>query len=434
MRILLVSNFYYRRGGDCTYLLALQKLLEAHGHETAVFSMRHPKNLPCPQEPYFVDFLDYAELNRKKNPLAALQVLKRSIWSKQAAQNMARLVTDWKPDLAHFQNIHAYLTPSIFAPLQKAGVPVVWTLHDYKLLCPDSTFLCHGHICEACKGGRFWHCAAKKCKKNSLAASAMATMEALAHRRLNLSQKVARFICPSQFLKQKFVDFGYSAEKFTVLPNFLPETDDLGENTVKNGLWGGENGLKPVDRTQNSYGLYVGSLLPPKGLQTLLKAFAKAPPHPFHVVGAGSERESLENLARELKIDKNVKFFGHLEGQALKNEQSGAAYTVVPSEWYENQPFSIMEALAAGKCVIASDMGGIPELIQSGRTGWLFPAGDVDALAKRIEDVWTHPAEAAVLGKNGMERMKTMYSPEAYFARLMPIYGESQRGEASRGR
>lgn len=406
MRILLCSNFYYRRGGDCTYLLGLQELLERHGHETAVFSMRHPKNLPCPQEGYFVDFLDYAELNKNKNPLNALKVLGRSIWSRQAQQNIARLIADWKPDLAHFQNIHAYLTPSILGPLEAAGLPVVWTLHDFKLLCPESHFLSGNRICEECRGGRFWRCTKNRCIKGSRAASAVASLEAYAHRGLHLSRQVDRFIAPSDFLRRKFVEFGWPAAKFMALPNFLPEA----------------LAVPAVAAEGVGYGLYLGTLLPFKGVETLIRALAKTPPHPFHVLGDGEMRPKLERLVRECGLAERIRFCGFLNGVELEREIAGASYAVVPSECYENLPYAAMELMARGKPLVASDIGGIPELVQDGKTGLLFPPGDGDALAERIGRLWKTPQLRAMLGNNAPKFIRAKCAPEPHLRKLTDLY------------
>ena len=384
MRVLLCSNFYYRRGGDCTYLLALQALLERNGHETAVFSMRHPLNLPCPHESYFVDFLDYAEMNKAKNLLNAAKVLGRSIWSLQARRNIARLIADWKPDVAHFQNVHAYLTPSILGPLKQAGIPVVWTLHDFKLLCPESHFLSNGRVCEECRGGRFWRCAKNRCKKGSRTASAVAALEAYVHRALRISGQADRFIAPSEFMRRKFLEFGWPAEKMVALPNFLPDLP----------------AFLPGPAGEGAYGLYLGTLLPFKGVATLLRALVQTTPHPFHVLGDGESRESLEWLARDLGIADRIRFCGFLKGEDLEREIAGARYAAITSECYENFPYAAMELMSRGKPLVAADIGGLPELVRDGETGLLFPAGNAEALAAQLEMLWTNPDLGETLGTN----------------------------------
>lgn len=415
MRILLCSNFYYRRGGDCTYLFALQELLERHGHETAVFSMKHPQNASCPQEKYFVDHLDYAELNKSKNPANAAMVLGRSIWSRQARENVARLIADWKPDVAHLQNVHAYLTPSILGPLKSADIPVVWTLHDFKLLCPDSHFLSGTRICEECRGGRFWRCAKNRCKKGSFAASTVAALEAYVHRGLRVGRSVGRFIAPSGFLRNKFVEFGWPPERFSVLPNFLP----------------GAQPDRRLSGREGEYGLYLGTLLPFKGVRTLLRALGRVAPHSFHVLGDGECRRDLEDQARESGLGGRVVFRGFVQGEEFDRELAGARYAVVPSECYENLPYAAMELMARGIPVIAADIGGLPELVRDGETGLLFPPGDATALAERIERLQGDSALRKRLASRGREFILDLSNAETYYRDLMAIYEAGRAGAAS---
>ena len=404
MRVLLCSNFYYRRGGDCAYLLALQKLLERNGHETAIFSMRHPQNLPCPQSDYFVDHLDYEVLNKNKNPINAAKVLGRSIWSRQARRNITRLIADWKPDIAHFQNIHAYLTPSILGPLKAAGIPVVWSLHDFKLLCPESHFLSDGRVCEECNGGRFWRCTKKRCKKGSLAASAVATLEAYVHRMLCVIRPVDGFIAPSEFVKQEFVGFGYSPERFSVMPHFL-------------------DGNPAATSGKGSYGLYAGTLMPFKGVGTLLKALAKVPSHPFHILGGGDLLESYRREAAQLGLSQVI-FRGFLTGEELDAELSGAAYAVVPSECYETFSYAAQEPMARGIPVVASDLGALPELVQNGQTGLLFPPGNSAVLSDQIGRVWFDSMLRMHLGAKAKEFIRTRCDSEPYRVALLSLYQE----------
>ena len=413
MRVLLCSNFHYRRGGDCTYLLALKALLEKHGHETAVFSMRHPQNLPSPQEEYFVDHLDYAELNAAKNPANALKVLGRSIWSAQARRKIGRLVADWKPDVAHLQNVHAYLTPSILGPLKAAGVPAYWSLHDFKLLCPESHFLSGGDICEECRGGRYWKCAAKRCKKSSLAASAVAALEAYAHRLGGVAGRVAGYLAPSQFVKEKFAEYGHSAGRIHVMPHFA-----VGE--------------APAATRAGGYGIYAGTLMPYKGVGTLLRALAKARRHPFRVLGGGEGLEEYRREAARLGLEQ-VEFRGFLTGAEWEAEMSGAEYAVVPSECYETFSYAAQEPLARGIPVIASDLGALPELVLEGETGLLFPAGNAEALAERIDRLRGDARLGKELGEGARRHVAARCDAEAYMGRLLEIYEGGAKGEKAGG-
>lgn len=402
MKVLLCNKFHYRRGGDCVYTFALAELLRRRGHRVLFFSMRHPQNEPCAQEPYFVDFIDYREMNLRKTPQNALRVLLRSIYSQQARARIRRLLRDHRPDLAHLQNIHSYLTPSILLELNASKIPVLWTLHDYKLICPEGTFVSNGRICEACKGRRFHRCLIQRCKKNSWSASFMATLEAYAHVPLRMPCRVFRFIAPSRFLMNKYLEFGWPAERTVFLRNFLPE-------------W-------PEPQTEGQgYGLYLGSLLPIKGVPTLLQALARVPDLPFHIVGDGPERPALEKLKAELGLERVV-FRGFLTGVELAREQAGADFGVVPSECYENCPYSIMELMAMGKPVIASRLGGIPELVSEDETGLLFEPRNAEDLAAKLILLRASPERRRRLGHQARVRAEREFDPDRYAENLLALY------------
>ena len=410
MKILLCSNFYYPRGGDCTYLRTLQGLLEAHGHEVGVFSTEHEGNWPSPAHSAFVAAPDYAALNRHKTLRGALLAARRSIWSGEVAAALRRLLAQWHPDVAHLQNIHAYLTPSILPELRRAGIPVVQTLHDYKWLCPDSTMLRpDGRVCGTCSGRAYWHCLAGRCKKGSAAASAMAAAEGYWHRMERASTLIDAWIAPSAFLRDAFAEHGLDAGKIRVVRNPYPG--------------GGRDAMVPHD---GGYGLYVGSLANFKGVGTILEALVEVPGHVFHVVGGGfpDEEASLKEQAAELGLSNRVDFLGRLQGEALWREQAGARYGVVASVCNENFPYSIMEMLAIGKPVIGSAIGGIPELVRDGETGLLFPAGDAAALSERMQKLADNAALSARLGQAGKALVARECSAEAHYARVLEVYRE----------
>lgn len=410
MKILLCSNFYYPRGGDCTYLRTLQDILEAHGHETGVFSTEHEGNWPAPAHSAFVPAPDYAEMNRCKSLRGAWVVARRSIWSGEVVRALRALLAEWRPDVAHLQNIHAYLTPSILPELRRAGVPVVQTLHDFKWLCPDSTMLRpDGRVCGACAGHAFRHCIAGRCKKGSLAASAVAAAEGYFHRLKHASSMIDAWIAPSAFLRGTFAAHGLDAGKIRVIHNPYPS--------------GGRDTMALRD---GGYGLYVGSLAAIKGVGVLLSALKDVPEHTIHVVGGGSPAEvaTLKAQAAELDIAGRVSFLGPLHGEALWREQTGARYGVVPSVCPEVLGYASMEMLAIGKPVIGSAIGGIPELVRDGETGLLFPAGDATALADRMRQLAGDAILAGHLGQAGKALVARECSAETHYARVLAVYRE----------
>ena len=413
MKVLLIQTFHYRRGGDCTYTFSLADLLRARGHEVSFFAMHHPKNLPCDQERYFVEHIDFAAVARRKSLRNGARVLSRSIYSFSARRRLAELLRQVRPDIAHLQNIHTHLTPSVLHALRDAGVPAVWTLHDYKLICPNTHLLSHGRICEACKGNRFYSCVVKRCKKGSYAASLVAALEAGAHRFLDLPSLVSRLIAPSEFLRDKFVEFGWPKDRFAHVRNFL-----LREQLAEAG---GEDG---------GYALYLGQLERWKGVHTLLAACERLPQLRLVLAGDGSERANLERTVAERRLS-GVSFAGHLDGGRLHDVLRGASFVVVPSEWYENYPYSVMEAMAAGKPVIASRIGGLPELVEDGETGFLVAPGDAAMLGDTLDRLASDPLVRRRLGESGRVRALEWFSPDRHYESLARFYDDA-RGVHSR--
>jgi glycosyltransferase involved in cell wall biosynthesis len=408
VRILQIQTYHYRRGGDSTYMFNLSRLLEDRGHEIVHFAMRHPENLPSPYAEHFVSEIDFPALLERPTPLALLRVLGRSIHSGEAKRKITRLIEETKPEIAHIHNIHAHLTTSILAPLKRAGIPIVWTLHDYKLVCPNSDLLSVGKICERCIPNRFHHVLLRRCKKGSLGASLVAMLVALHDRMTRVPSRVDRFIAPSRFLERKLAEGGFDPDKIAWLPNFV----DVEESSTGPG---------------GDYYLYFGRLSREKGIDILIRAAARLGRGRLRILGDGPERPALERLAAEQGAA-DIKFLGHRSGEELRRILCGAQFVVLPSRWYENLPFSIMEAFAAGRPVVASDLGGIPEMVDDGVNGFLFPSGDEGALADRIATLLDSPELREEMGRRGWEKSREIYNAEYHYGRIMEIYGELSSG------
>jgi glycosyltransferase involved in cell wall biosynthesis len=402
VRILICNTFLYRRGGAETYTLALASLLRAHGHEVIFFAMNHPQNLPSEEQRYFADYIDFPTLHRSRTPANAWRVLSRSIYYPKAGRQIGDLIRELRPDIAHLQNIHAHLTPSIITAIRSAGVPIVWTLHDFKLLCPEHSFYAHGRLCEQCKGGRFYKCAINRCKKGSLAASMVASVEAYVHGALKLCRRVERLIAPSLFMQRKFTEFGWTEPPLQFVRNFLPE---LGKAHL-----GGRG-----------YGLYAGMLRPIKGVATLLRGLALAGDPPFIIAGDGPMRPELEAAAAALGL-RNTTFTGHLGSEALSDVVADASYAVVPSECYENCPYAILEAMAAGKPVIATNHGGMAELVEHERTGLLFGLQNAGELATMVRRLAGDPETVVRFGAAARRVAERDFTSAAHYAAIRALY------------
>jgi glycosyltransferase involved in cell wall biosynthesis len=405
LKILLVNTYHFRGGGDSTYTFNLAELLRNYGHNVAFFAMQDIRNLPDPNADLFVSNIDFRKLNRKKNPLTGLRVLCRAIYSVEARKKFNKLLSRFKPDIIHLQNIHAHITPSIIFEAKRYKIPVVWTLHDYKLICPNSHFLIDKskEICEACGKNSYYKAIQKRCKKGSLLASTMASIEAYTHRIMKVKDQVDMFLAPSKFLRNKLIEYGFSKEKVVHMPLFIPE------NFFKK------------DNGNRGYFLFLGKLEPIKGIYQLLEASRIA--QDAKLILAGRVEEPLASELSNL-LSSNAQYVGVKQGRELQELLQDALALVLPSIWYENQPFAILEAFARGKPVIASRLGGMIELVEDGVRGILVPPGDIKALAESMEWMVNHPEVTKKMGESAYEYVLYKHHPEIHYRQLKEVYAK----------
>ncbi len=406
MRILVCSAFYYPRGGAEVCALALESLLASKGHEVISFSMQHPNNLPSPYSQYFTSYINYPELLQNVSPANVYKATERIIFSRETRDKLTQLIEDTKPDLAHVHNVGHELSPSALFALAEAKIPVVATVHDFGLLCPNSSFLSHGQLCERCKDAQFYQVVLRRCKRNSLPASMLACLGAYTHYLLKTFQsKVNILIAPSAFLRRKMIDFGYPSNNIVHLPNTVNLSN-----------------FQPSENP-GSYVLYFGRLSYEKGIYTLLDAMAQFQGMPLVIAGEGPLGDELKQYAGNKSLE-NVNFVGYQSGQALHDLIRGAAFVVVPSECYENAPFACIESMALGRAVIGSDIGGIPELIQDNISGLLFKPRDAGDLVDKMNSLSAHPEWQIEMGKKGRSRVEAMFDSDSYYQNLMKIYSQ----------
>jgi glycosyltransferase involved in cell wall biosynthesis len=414
VRVLLINTRHYPGGGDSTYTFNLAKLLRARGHETAFFAMRDPRNVPDPNDDLFVSHIDFAALNERRSLAAGLRVLGRAIYSLEARRKFARLLERVRPDIVHAQSVLTHLTPSVFVESSRRGIPVVWTLHDYKLVCPNTHLLIDttGELCTRCAGGAFYRAPLRRCKKGSFLASALASAEAYAHRVLGLARRIDHFIAPSAFLRRTVLAMGgLEPHRITHLPYFVPEEamQEVGD--------------------PDGYFLFSGRITAIKGVLHLLEAMRAVPEARLRLVGR-VDPALAETLRTQLPP--NIEYVGFREGPELRRLIAGATAVVVPSLWYENQPFAILEAFAAGRPVIASDLGGMAELIGDGERGLVVPPKDADALAGAIRAVKTDPRRARRWGENALGYVRGAHGAADHYGRLLSIYRAAIDGRRAR--
>ena len=387
MKILLSNKFYYRRGGDCIYMLNLEQLLKEHGHEVAVFAMDYPENLDTPWKKYFP-----SNMNK-------LMALTRPFGSQEVKRKFGRLLDDFNPDVVHINNVHTQLSPVIAELARKRCIKVVWTLHDYKLLCPRYDCLRDGkEICEKCFGGDKSPCKIYRCMKGSRLASEVGYREAVMWNRERLEACTDLFICPSGFMAEKMAQGGFRKEKLKVLCNFIDTKKCRKDNYDK-----------------EDYYCYVGRLSHEKGVATLIEAAARLP-YRLKVIGGGPLSEELKIKNEQLKG--NVEFLGFRQWDDIKNIVGKARFTVIPSEWYENNPLSVIEAQCLGTPVLGARIGGIPELIDEGRNGMTFESGNTNDLTEKIKTMFDVKFDYKGIADVAMKH----YNAENYYKEIMKIY------------
>ncbi len=404
MKVLLVNNFYYNRGGDCTYMFALKRLLEQNGHKVVVFSMHHPLNFPSEYSKYFVSYINYDEEVRNISLTSGIKVLSRTIFSREARRKIERVIKDERPDIAHINNIHHHITPSIFYPLKRHGIPIVWTLHDYTIICPNTSFLAHGRICERCRRMKYFWAPLIRCKKDSFLASLVASIESTIHRLMKVNDLVDVLITPSEFLREKLIDYGFREDRIICLYHFT-ESDSGREET-----------------SCNNYILYIGRISQEKGVKTLIDSIVELDIETkLKIIGDGYLKEDMVEYVKSKRTDK-VEFLGHLSHDEVLKYIRGSRFVVVPSEWYENYPFAVIEAFACGKAVIGSNTGGLPELIRDTERGLLFKMGDSGDLGATISYLLANPDIATEIGENARRFVMEVLDGRTYYERLMSLY------------
>jgi glycosyltransferase involved in cell wall biosynthesis len=401
-QLLAINNYYYRRGGSEAVFFEHNRLFAEAGWEVVPFSMRHAQNLPSEWSAHFVAQTDGPG---RQSPFAKISRAAGAIYSLEAARRIRGLLALIRPQVAHAHNIYHHLSPSVLVELRRREIPVVLTLHDLKLVCPAYKMHTQGAICEDCRGGALRHVVKNRCIKNSAAMSALVWLESTIHQALDVYRdNVTRFVVPSRFFLAKFAEWGLDTRRFVHVPNSI-DVDAFDAHSEPGEAF-----------------VYLGRLVPEKGVATLIRAAAKAGVR-LRIIGTGPEEPALRQLAHELGGD--VEFTGYLSGTELHAAISSARAVVIPSEWYENAPISVMEAGALCRPVIGADIGGIPELISEGETGFVFESGNVDALVEVLDRAQSLPASSLRgMGAAARERMRTEFRPSLYRERIQAMYHE----------
>lgn len=398
MKVLLAHKYHSLKGGAEVFYFEVARVLREHGHTVAFFSTESPDNLNVEGALYTVPQPSYVESGVVRKILGAGDMF----YSDDNKQAMLAAIEEFKPDIVHAFAIHVHLSPSVLEAAKERGVPVVMSCNDYKHICPNYKLYDGKAICEACKGGRFYQAILKRCCKGSLVFSVASTVEAYVHQYKDVYKRlVDRYLFSSSFMLGKTKDFWAD---FEFDHGFLRNPFDASEYRVEPG---------------GDYALYFGRLVDEKGVDRIVEA-ARYSPVPIKIVGDGPELEALRAVARSHGL-KHVSFLGALWGDDLKSVLYKSRFVIVPSLWHENFPYVIFQAFAAGKPVIGSKRGGIPELVNEER-GLLFDPDHAEQLVECMNRLWESPTQCLTMGRSARQFVESQFSDERFYQDLMLNY------------
>ena len=409
MRLVGVHRLHHRKGGAEGVHLDHLALFRERGWTCAEFAMDHPDNDPS-------EWRDYFPRRFEPRPgLAQIASLPRFFHSGEAREKFARLLDDVRPDVIHAHGIYHHLTNAILKPAQERGIPIVYTLHDYKLICPAYHF--HTEklgVCERCRGGRQWNCLVHRCTHGSLAMDALYALDGLAQWHGGaLREAISRFVGPCRFIVDKFAEHGFPQEKLRYVPNFFESADDAPADPAE---------IAALRARFGRHVVFFGRLSAEKGVDLLIEAAADAG-LPLVIVGDGPKREELE--AQAVRRGGVVRFTGHLKGARLWAHVEAATAMALPSVWYEIAPKSILEAQARGKPVIATAIGGLPEMVEDAVTGFLARPSDRASLAGCLTRLAAMSEDSvAAMGERARAQALTRFTRERYYREMLDIYAE----------
>jgi len=405
LKILQINKYHHGRSGSDLYMLNISSMLRKHGYDVIHFAMNHEKNIPTVCSKFFVENIEY-EKEIKKSVFRKMYIFFKIIYSFEAENKLLKLIAIENPDIAHVHKFSNTLTPSILYALKKKDIPVVQTLHDYRTICPNYNLYDFNRfeLCEDCKGHRYFNALRRRCQKSSYIIGLNIALESYLYHFLNTYERtIDLFISPSNFLKEKMIEFGIDKNKVTYIPNFV------------------HYDYYTPNYSNSNYILYFGRLERHKGIKTLVMAMKHVKNSMLYLIGSGNYRNDLVEYVKKNNI-KNVVFFGFLGRKQLIRLVKYSLFTILPSEWYENCPMTILESFALGKPVIGSNIGGIPELVENESTGILFESGNVDDLAEKINYLLDNKNLAVKMGKNARKKVEEEYNEEVHYKRLTEAY------------
>ncbi|KQV46923.1 transferase [Pelomonas sp. Root1217] len=377
LRVLVCHNRYQLRGGEDSVCESEVALLREHGHDVQMFERSN------------------TELNEGSKLAAAME----TIWSRDSGRAFRAALAEFRPQVVHVHNTFAKISPVIYWEAARAGVPIVQTLHNFRLLCPQAMFLREGKVCEDCLGKVPWRGAVRACYRGSVAQSTVLASMVTVHRAAGTwSNKVTRYIALNEFCRRKFIEGGLPADRIVLKPNFV-DFD------------------APPAGSREGF-LFVGRLSTEKGIETLVEAAKKIGSALIRVAGTGPEAHLLEGVP-------GVQALGGLDGDAVRRQMSASAALILPSIWYENFPRTLVEAMACGLPIIASSIGALAELVEEGVSGLLFEPGNAADLAAKLIWAQDNPEAMAAMGLRARAIYEDKFTARRNYAQLIEIYEDA---------
>ena len=393
-----MANKFNRPQGGCeTVYFSEIEGLRGQGFSVAEFSMREKESFFSDYEDFFIDEVDFDSESLINKFISASKV----VYNFEAKKKLESLVDFFSPDIFHAHNIYHQMSPSVFSLTKNKSIPSVMTSHDLKLSCPNYKMYVNESICSKCVGGKYWNCMANRCSKGSFVNSLVNTVEAYVHDVLGLYNKIDRIICPSYFNAEMLISSGYDESKISVLPNGI----DLS--------------CLPESKEKEGYVLYVGRITKDKGIANILEAAKRLTNVDFKIAGDGPDRAFFEAQAENLK---NVAFLGFKSRKEVDDLISSCSAVIVSSLLYENCPMSVLETMAQGKVVVASAIGGIPEIIKDGVNGFLYYNDDIGTLCDAIDSALLDDSSISIMEHNAKQDVMMKYSQERHVSGLIDIY------------
>lgn len=400
MKVLMVNKFLYPNGGSETYIFRLGEQLQKLGMEVQYFGMEDERNIVGNRVESYTSNMDFHS-GKASKLLYPLKV----IYSLEAKNAIRRVLEDFQPDAVHLNNFNYQLTPSIlyeirrFEKKRRKPVKILFTAHDYQLICPNHLMRCPqtGENCSKCAGGRYGNCIKGRCIHNSVLKSILGAVEGQIYRFLKTYRKIDMIICPSSFMQEQMERHPDLKGRTVMMHNFTTVSGEGKEELPE----------------KEDYIIYFGRYSKEKGMETLLKVCKELPEIPFVFAGAGPYEEQIKKIT-------NIRNMGMLGKEELRSVVEKARFSIYPSEWYENCPFSVMESIQYGTPVIGADVGGIPELIRDGVTGTIFFSGCETQLKNKILELWSDNGRVRAYSRNCLEASFT--SLEEYALRIKQYY------------